>query len=239
MKGIFIPAHYPNKEIFEQCVSSIVSNGFDFIEIGVPFSEPVADGPVISNAYAKILDSKTKIEDIFKTVENVLLNHSKKIKVFIMTYSNIIFDYGIKEFSKRFEDKLKGLIIADCPNNMQNFFYKKGLSIPIIPFITPESREEDLKFLEKSNANFVYCIGIRGITGAKIENNNENLKTLIKKVKTHTSKPIVLGFGIKTKNDTEFALSIADGFVIGTEAVNHQGNVEDYSEFLRKVNGDL
>jgi len=235
MKGIYITAHFPNKKIFENCVDSIVEKKFDFIEIGVPFSEPVADGPVISNAYSKVLNTHAKIEEIFQSVEEISFKYSKRIKIFIMTYSNIIFDYGVERFSKKFENKLKGLIIADCPNKMQTFFYKSGLSIPIIPFVTPESREEDLKLLANSKADFVYCIGIRGITGAEMGKEHNALKNLIAKVKKYTEKPVVLGFGIKTKKDTELALLIADGFVIGTAAVKNQISISKFINFLESV----
>jgi len=235
MRGIYLPAFFPTKEIFEKCVDSIVENGFDFVEIGVPFSEPVADGPVISSAYSRVLNSKTKIEEIFQSIEEISIKYSKRIKIFIMTYSNIIFDYGIENFNSRFKTKLRGLIIADCPNKMQNFFYKSGLNIPIIPFVTPESREEDLQFLQKTKADFVYCIGIRGITGAKMGKEHDYLKKLISDTKKYTEKSVVLGFGIKTKKDTELAFSIADGFVIGTEAVKNQENLDDYKNFLEKL----
>ncbi len=221
MKGIFLVANYPNEEQFLKAVNTVVNNGFDFLEIGIPFSEPVADGEVIASAYHSVLKSGVKVEGIFKTVETVIANYQNKIDIYIMTYSNIIFDYGVENFSNKFKDKLKGLIIADCPCRMHLFFYEKGLKIPIIPFITPESREEDFNFLKNKTFPFVYCIGIRGITGAKMSADS-SLKNLINKAKTYTDKPVVLGFGIKSKNDTKFALSIADGFVIGTAVVKKQ-----------------
>lgn len=233
MKGIFIPAFYKSKEEFEQYFEKIVEFGFDFVEIGIPFSEPVADGPVISKAYEIILENNVKVEEIFKTIEKLCEKYGEKIKIYIMTYSNIIFDYGISEFSIRFREKIKGLIIADCSNRMGDFFKNKGLEIPIIAFITPESREIDIENLKNSKADFIYCVGLRGITGSNMKKDDNDLKKLIVNTKKIVNKPVVLGFGIKTKKDTEFALKIADGFVIGTEAVRNQTSVKKYIDFLK------
>jgi tryptophan synthase alpha chain len=234
MKGIYLTANYPNKQHFLQSVELVVSNNFDFLEIGIPFSEPVADGSVIANAYHSVLKSNTKISEIFDTVKQVINRYKGKIDIYVMTYGNIVFDFGIKSFSNMFLNKLKGIIIADCPCKMQSFFYQRGLKIPIIPFITPESRKEDFAILKNKNFPFVYCIGIRGITGSSMSNSNE-LKQLIQTAKTYTKKPIILGFGIKSKKDTEFALSIADGFVVGTAALKKQQNLDLFNKFLLEI----
>jgi len=220
---------YPNKEIFEKSVFLIEKTGFDFIEIGLPFSEPVADGPVIVKAIETALKNNTKVNYIIDFLEKL---KTCKFKKYIMTYSNIVYDYGIKKFSKDFKEIVNSIIIADLPNKMHCFFYDHGFEIPIIPFVTPESRKKDIELIKELKGDFVYFIAIRGITGGKFDFNQPELREKIETVKKETQKKVIMGFGLKNNNDAEKALLLADGYVIGTEAVKRQTDLNEFEKFL-------
>ncbi len=232
MRGIYIVGGYPNLKDFEICYKAVSQFNLDFIEVGLPFNDPVADGPVISKAIYETVDKKIKVDDILNVVEK----YNVKFKL-IMTYANILYDYGYKKFTDRYSGLLNGAIIPDIPNKYVNKIKQVGLNIPIVPFITPETREEDLKLLKTTNAPFIYYVGFRGVTGANVSYDTEQMKKHIDTIKSLTSVPVIIGFGIKTKKDAENACNIADGFVIGTEVVKRQKNLKEFEKYLSDIFG--
>jgi len=232
LKGIYIVGGYPDMRTFVKEVDIISKLGLDFIEIGIPFSEPVADGPVISSAIHDSIEggmTTNKILDFVKTVDR------KVIKVYIMTYSNIIFSYGLEKFSKDFGKFINSVIIADLPNRMHSFFYEKGFTIPIIPFVTPETRVEDMKLLKEKKGDFIYFIGIRGVTGGNMNSKKDEVASKIAELRKFTKKKIILGFGLKNRDDALEALKIADGYVVGTEAVKRQKEPDLFEQFIFNI----
>lgn len=229
MKGVYILANYPNIQTFVKEFNFLVNSKIDFIEVGIPFNDPVADGSVIAKASDEVAEKGYNLQDI---IDFVKINKGDK-KIYFMTYSNIIYHFGIKKFSDMVADTLNGIIIADLPNRGHNFFYKNGLEIPIISFVTPESRTEDISKLKNAKGDFIYFIGIRGITGGKIDFNDKDIINKYRYIKEVTNKKVILGFGVKTKDDTNKILSYADGFVIGTEIVRRQ---RDYDELVNYIN---
>jgi tryptophan synthase alpha chain len=232
MRGIYIVGNYPDKDSFIKCFDAVINAGYEFVEIGVPFSEPVADGPVIASAVQEALSTGVKAADVLAGLKKL---NKKNAKLYIMTYANIIYNYGIKKFSDDFSNVLSGLIIPDVPNPLHSYFYDRGLEIPIIPFVTPESREEDIKKAAGLKGDFIYFIGIRGTTGGSVELSSPEISDRIKQIKGFTDKKIVMGFGIKDKTDADKALSVADGFVVGTAAVKHQKNTSKYTDFVNSL----
>ena len=141
MFGVYVLFNYPNEDIFKKVFDMLINHKqIDFIEIGYPFNDPVADGPVIAE----------KVNEVYREVSmDALLTFLKKTrcakKLYIMSYANIFLNYGLERFSDSFSNYLNGVIIADLPNRMHSFFTKRGFSMPIIPFVTPLSRENDVK----------------------------------------------------------------------------------------------
>jgi len=230
MKGAYILADYPDRDLFIREFEYLCRSKVDFIEIGLPFNDPVADGPIIAKASNEVAERGYDIDDI---VDVIKLNNSKKI--YIMTYANIIYNYGFERFSKRFESILDGVIVADLPNIGHEFFIKNGFSLPLIPFATPESREKDLKKLNDFNGDFVYFIGIRGITGGEVDFKSENIKMKYSEIKSFTDKKVIIGFGVKSVDDVSTILSYADGFVIGTEIVKRQDDFDEFKRYVDKI----
>ena len=232
MRGIYIVGGYPDLETFYSCVNIIYELGFDFIEVGLPFSESVADGEIISNAIQNVVQKKISLNEIIDILKNF---KSKKFKKYVMTYSNILYSYGLSKFSKNFKKYIDSVIIADLPNKMYDFFINKGFSMCVIPFVTPESRLEDIKKLKNRECDFIYFIGIRGITGGTIDINSNYIKEKINLIKELTGKKVIIGFGLKNRQHTKKALEIADGFVIGTEAVKRQKNIIELKTYLESI----
>ena len=236
MKGIYLVGGYPDLESFKDILRDVVKTNIDFIEIGIPFSDPVADGPVIAKAIEDVVAQNIKMDDILSIlIDEYEIFENNNVIPFVMTYSNIIYDYGLEKFSNKYKKLIKGLIIPDIPNNMHGYFYERGLDIGLIPFITPESRKDDLKYLQYSKGNFIYYIGVRGITGSKSNIDYELLAENLKEVKKFTNKNIVLGFGIKTRENVNKVLEFADGFVIGTAVVKLQENKNELLAYLKDI----
>jgi tryptophan synthase alpha chain len=229
MKGFYILGGYPDMKKFEE-VFKYLAEKADFVEVGLAYNDPVADGPVIAEAASKVVKSNIKIDDILKIVEAY-----KKSKVYIMTYANIFYQYGLREFSQKYGKLINGVIVADLPNRMHGFFYDNGFDIPVIPFVTPESRDEDIEELKGSKADFIYFVGVRGVTGSEVNFLDTELVEKVQFVKKVTNKNVVFGFGIKTKNDTEKVMTYADGFVIGTEAVKRQTDTTQFKRFINSI----
>jgi len=232
MRGIYMPGGYPDRKSFLKCFDAVVDAGFEFVEVGVPFSDPVADGPVIETALGKVIANGTTIYDIRDDLRKV---KDAPIKTYVMTYSNMIYSYGISKFSEDFKDLIEGVIIADVPNRMHEYFYAKGFEIPIISFVTPESRKRDIADIWESKGDFIYFVGIRGITGGQSNNNSDEIKSRIAEIRDVTDKKIILGFGIRTKEDAKSALEVAGGFVVGTAAVKVQDDFAEYSKYIKSL----
>ncbi len=204
-------------DTFDEALEIAVKSGFDFIEIGVPFSDPVADGPIIAKASWEAIKKGVTLNLILEYLERK--NLGKTTELYIMTYSNIIWSLGPKKVSERLEKcGVKGCIIADLPNEEHSFFRNTGFSLPIVKFATPESRDDDLVKLIEVEEGFIYFVSVRGTTGGSFHIDHDTERKLLF-LKEKAKVPVILGFGIRNKKDVERALSLAHGFVIGTKAV--------------------
>lgn len=228
MRGFYIVGGYPDRDSFKKCLNSIAECGFEFIEIGIPFSEPVADGPVIASAIHEAVVKGVDIAAIMADVREMKQKYPA-IKAIVMTYANIIHGYGEKKFSDDFKDILSGVIIPDLPTRMHYWMVEKGLLIPIVPFVTPVSRDEDIDVLKGTEAPFVYYISIMGVTGSDTKKTKNDRPERAKAV---TGKTVVTGFGIRTPEDAKNAIEATGGFIIGTEAVKRQ---KDFNEFVKYI----
>jgi len=229
MKGVYVVLNYPDKDTFYEVIKFLLDyEGIDFIEIGYPFNDPVADGAVIMDAVNKVYD-KVTYNDLISILK--LINKSKK--TYVMTYANIVFSYGISTFSKEFNSLIDGLIIADLPNRLHDFFYRNGLEIDIIPFLTPTSRVNDISYINELKGDFVYYVGTKGTTG--VMGDLDFNKGKVKEIKKIINKKLIYGFGIKTKEDIKNVMSFADGVVVGTEIVKRQGDIEKLKDFIKNT----
>jgi tryptophan synthase alpha chain len=232
MKGIYLTGGYPDRRTFLECCKAVASSGFNFIEVGIPFNDPIADGPVIAGAIHESISGGATPGAVMDDIASI---KDLKLKKFVMTYANVIYSYGIKKFSDRMAPFLDGIIIPDLPNRMTGLFYDSGFTIPIVPFATLESRESDIDMMNASPSEIIYFIGVRGITGAQSDFTAPELIDRIGMLRRRTGKKIIIGFGIKTGADAMQARTIGDGFVVGTEAVRRQKDPAALREYLESL----
>jgi tryptophan synthase alpha chain len=213
--GIYLVADYPSRGAFLEAMRACQDLGVDFIEIGFPFSDPVADGEVLERASQEALKHGTMggfIEG-FKEARTIFEG-----PMYIMTYSNVVYSRGVSQFIRRV-GPVSGLILADLPLREIPFFEKgiKGASVNIIRFLTPESRSVDIASALRGARDFIYFVSKRGTTGGGFELDEET-REKIAGVRGR-GVPVYVGFGIQEKRDVALACSVADGAIIGTKAV--------------------
>jgi tryptophan synthase alpha chain len=227
--GIYLLANYPSRETFIEAVTICDKHNVDFLEIGFPFSDPIADGDTIEKACYETLQKYNFNDTVesFKEVQSIF-----KGKIYIMTYTNIVYSMGIDNFAEII-GKISGIILADLPlreiGSFEKGFKKHGINV--IRFLTPESREEDINRAVKSSRDFVYFVSKRGTTGGEFALDEET-REKISRVKT-SGKEVFVGFGIKDSTDIKLACEVADGAIIGTKAVSELGNgVESFRHYI-------
>lgn len=228
MKGFYIVGGYPDRDKFRECLFYVAEMGFEFIEVGIPFSEPVADGPVICGAIHEAVAKGVDVDEIMSDVRDMKEKYPD-IKAIVMTYANIFTSYGEKAFTEKYKNVLDGVIIPDIPLRMQGWIKERGLEIPIIPFVTPVSRLADIEAIRGTDAPFIYYISIMGITGSDAKSKSADNGVTAGEL---TGVPVITGFGIRTPEDAKNALDTTGGFVIGTEAVKRQGDVKEFKEYV-------
>ena len=220
-----------------EILKTIINNGIDIIEIGMPFSDPMADGPTIQESSVRSLANGTKINDIFEIVMNIR-KFNNEIPIILMGYYNSIFNLGIDNFTaKCAEAGVDGLIIVDLqPEEDSELLIKtKEKCIDLIRLITPTTDQKRLSTILSNASGFLYYVTVTGITGQNSAN-IENLKKSINTIKSSTKLPIVAGFGIKNRNDVEQISTFTDGVVVGSSIVNIiKDNLNDKNKMINKI----
>ena len=220
-----------------EILKTIINNGIDIIEIGMPFSDPMADGPTIQESSVRSLANGTKINDIFEIVMNIR-KFNNEIPIILMGYYNSIFNLGIDNFTaKCAETGVDGLIIVDLqPEEDSELLTKtKEKGIDLIRLITPTTDQKRLITILSNASGFLYYVTVTGITGQNSAN-IEDLKKSINTIKSSTKLPIVAGFGIKNKNDVEQISTFTDGVVVGSSIVNIiKDNLNDKNKMINEI----
>ena len=227
----------PDLETSFEILKTIINNNIDIVEIGMPFSDPMADGPTIQESSTRSIENGTTIQDIFELVKKIrTLNN--EIPVILMGYYNSIFNMGIEEFtSKCVQVGVDGLIIVDLqPEEDADLYVKtKEANIDLIRLITPTTNKERLKTILNNASGFLYYVTVTGITGQNSANLKE-LETSINLIRSESNLPIVAGFGIKSRKDVENISAFTDGVVVGSSIVNIiKDNISDKKNMLEKI----
>ncbi len=241
-----IVAGYPSLNESKKLVKIMVKNGVKFIEIQIPFSDPVADGKTILDANIKSLKNKINADDCLKLMKE--LKKEIKIPLLFMTYFNIVYKYGLEKFIKAASRaECYGLIIPDIPIDEESYenYIKlcKKYKLHAIQVISPITPIRRLKKIARVASGFVYCVSRYGITGEK-DILNPDLEKYLKLVRRFIKKPLALGFGISKKAHIKAASKHADIVVIGSKIINIYNKAEnnklhEVEKFIRKVNSSL
>jgi len=222
---------YPSVQDTVSIVSAMGESGVDFVELQIPFSDPLADGPTIMKACEESLANGTKVADAFRVMQE--LSSQVMIPLLFMAYYNTVFTYGVEKFCRDAKAAgVSGLIVPDMSidEEQHEHFYAlaKKYGLHVIHVISPVSTPERLKKNAAMARGFVYCTARQGITGAK-RDLDPTLRNYLKKVKTYFSIPVAVGFGISKKEHIEALQNEADIAVIGSALIDVLRNTEKSS----------
>ncbi|EAI2977386.1 tryptophan synthase subunit alpha [Campylobacter jejuni] len=208
---------YPNLKITEEFLRHLDESSIDVLELGIPYSDPIADGEVIANAAKIALDQGISIHKIFELLAKV---KTKKALVF-MVYYNLIFSYGLENFVKKSKALgISALIVPELSYEESKTLYKEcqKYDIALITLVSITTPKERVKELVKNAKGFIYLLASVGITGGQ-RVGNELLQEKIQEIQSFTKLPIYVGFGVKNNADVKSIRKIADGVIVGTNIV--------------------
>ncbi len=214
----FITCGDPDLETTAVAVRAAAANGADLIELGIPFSDPTAEGPVIQGANLRALKGGVTTDKIFAFVKE--LRQDVKLPMVFMTYANVVFSYGAEKFiSTCKEIEIDGLILPDLPYEEKEEFlpvcHKYG--VDLISLIAPTS-ENRIAMIAKEAEGFLYIVSSLGVTGTRSEIKTD-LASIVKVVRQNTSIPCAIGFGISTPEQARKMADIADGAIVGSAII--------------------
>ncbi|MDO5388213.1 MAG: tryptophan synthase subunit alpha [Clostridia bacterium] len=208
----------PSVDMTEKLVYALEEAGADIIELGIPFSDPLADGPVIQDAAIRAFAGGYRLKDTFTVIENV--RRKSDIPLVIMVYYSSIIGYGRERFAEScVKCGVDGLIIPDLPYEEYDEFEGclEGTDIYMIPLVGLTSGERIPK-LVKNAKGFVYCVSSMGVTGVRKEFDTR-VESFVREVKKYTDTPACIGFGISSREDIEKFEEYADGCIVGSAIV--------------------
>ncbi len=217
----FITAGDPNKKDSLELINKLPKLGADIIEIGMPFSDPMADGKIIQDSSLRALKNSIKISDILSMIKE-FRKDNLKTPIVLMGYYNPIYTYGTEKFILDANNSgVDGLIVVDLPSEHDEELFAPCLNsgIDFIRLVAPTTTDKRLKKIVSNANGFIYCISIAGITGTQEASLNKVIKT-IHNIRKFTDLPIAVGFGIKTPEQAKMMASKANAIVVGSVIVN-------------------
>lgn len=239
----FISAGDPDTETTKDLVLRMEKSGADIIELGIPFSDPLADGPTIQKSYLRALKKGVSLNKILKIVKE--MRQKTDCPLILMSSYNPIYRYGENKFiGDAVSAGVDGVIIPDLPpeesDNLLNLSNKKGLDT--IFLLAPTSNEERIKLVCKRSRGFIYYISVTGITGAR-KLLSKDIESMIKRIRRVTPLPLAVGFGISTPRQAKEIASCADGIIVGSaivriiekHALSKNGLVGDVGDFIESL----
>ena len=211
----FITCGDPDLETTGRAVRAAVANGADLIELGIPFSDPTAEGPVIQEANLRALKAGTTTDRIFDFVQE--LRRDVTVPMVFMTYANVIFSYGAEKFISTCEKiGIDGLILPDLPFEEKEEFLPlcRKYGVDLISLIAPTS-ENRVAMIAREAEGFIYLVSSLGVTGTRSEITTD-LKPIIRTIRQNASVPVAVGFGISTPEQAAAMAAVSDGAIVGS-----------------------
>lgn len=214
----FVTCGDPDLETTAKVVSAAVENGADLIELGIPFSDPTAEGPVIQGANLRALRGGITTDKIFAFVKE--LRRDVKVPMVFMTYANVVFSYGAEKFISTCRDiGIDGLILPDLPFEEKEEFLPacRQYGVDLISLIAPTS-ENRISMIAREAEGFIYIVSSLGVTGTRSEIKTD-LASIVKVARENTKVPCAIGFGISTPEQAKKMADISDGAIVGSAIV--------------------
>ena len=216
-----------------------VDSGVDVIEIGVPFTDPIAEGPTIQRAHDRALKNDVSLKKIFQLVSE-FRKSDKETPIVLMGYLNTFISH-IDLVQSTQEDGIDSILVVDIPGELNLHDY--GIDNPninTISLISPTTKDNRIELIAKNSTGFIYYVNLRGVTGSSNLNLDE-IKNNIGKIKKHSNLPVMAGFGIKTADDAKILAESSEGIVIGSsivEMINEESNSKEFdriSNYLKEM----
>ena len=235
----FVTAGDPDLSGTQQLLETLANSGADLIELGFPYSDPVADGPVIQASYTRALNQQVTVHEIFSMMEK--LDHDSLPPIVAMVSYAIIYRFGIGKFVEQAgRAGFSGFIVPDLPTNeateLLPAMQKEGLNL--IQLLAPTTTHERAMGIVENSTGFIYCIAVAGITGVR-EKVAEELIEQLRWLKTQTKTPLAVGFGISKPEHVQPLREVADGIIVGSALVNYLQQVADgeltFDEALKQI----
>ncbi len=214
----FVTAGDPDLNTSKEILLSMSKGGCDLIEVGIPFSDPIAEGPVIQDANIRALKNNVTTDDVFALTKSV--SQEVDTPMVFMTYLNVLFKYGYDKFLQKAKNSgICGVIIPDLPyeekDELQSVAKKYG--IEVVSLVAPTS-EDRIKMIASDAEGFIYTVSSMGVTGVRSEIKTD-LESITKAIKEVTDVPVAIGFGINTPEQAKKYSHIADGVIVGSAIV--------------------
>ncbi|MFC1515009.1 tryptophan synthase subunit alpha [Candidatus Omnitrophota bacterium] len=238
-KKAFIPYvtfGYPTIMTFESIVIALDQAGADFIEVGLPFSDPIADGPIIQASSKAALDKGATIYNMLTSLKRL----KKKVSapLVLMTYYNPVYHMGLERFFFRARASLDGIVVADLLAEEAQEFVRlaKKNDIDTIFFISPTTQKERVRLIDRLSSGFVYYISVTGVTGPR-KKLPSGIMGHLKSVKKGLTSPVCIGFGISTRTQARTFKKYFDGVIVGSALVQHIIDKHKNKDFLKRFQG--
>ncbi len=238
----FITAGDPDLDTTKELVLTLERAGADMIELGVPYSDPLADGPIIQQASQRALKSGTNLKKIFQTVAD--LRRETQIPIILMTYYNPLLKYGLPQIAAdAVVSGVDGFIVPDLPMEEAGEFHSllidKGVCL--IPLVAPTSGPERIKEISAAGEGFVYCVSLTGVTGVR-SGIPDNLQEFMGIVRNVTKKPLAVGFGVSTPQQAAAISEYCNAVIVGSalvKTIGDKGKTPEMVETVYKMVKDL
>ena len=235
----FLTCGDPDLKTTGRLVKAAVENGADIIELGIPFSDPTAEGPVIQGANLRALRGGVTTDRIFEFVRE--LRKEVTVPFVFMTYANVVFSYGAEDFISTCQKiGIEGIILPDLPFEEKEEFAPicKKYGVALISMIAPTS-DKRIAMIAKEAEGFIYIVSSLGVTGTRSEITTD-LSSIVKMVRENTDVPCAIGFGISAPEQAEKMARIADGVIVGSAIVKQVGEygrdaVPVVTEYVKKI----
>lgn len=230
----FITCGDPDLETTAKVVKAAVANGADLIELGIPFSDPTAEGPVIQGANLRALTGGVTTDKVFDLVRE--LRKDVTVPMVFMTYANVVYSYDAEKFIRTCEEiGIDGLILPDLPFEEKDEFLPicKKYNVDLISLIAPTS-ENRISIIAKEAEGFIYVVSSLGVTGTRSEIKTD-LKSIVDVIRANTDVPCAIGFGISTPEQAKKMAELSDGAIVGSAIIKY---LEKYGKDAPKYIGE-
>ncbi|HNP33555.1 MAG TPA: tryptophan synthase subunit alpha [Flavobacterium sp.] len=237
--SIYFSAGFPNLNDTKSLIETLAENRVDMIEIGLPFSDPLADGPTIQASSTQALKNGMTTEILFDQIKNI--RETVEIPLIIMGYFNPILQFGVEDFLRKCNEiGIDGLIIPDLPLEIYITEYKslfENYNIAMIFLITPQTSEERIRLIDENSNAFIYMVSSSSVTGSRESFDENQLKYFERIAAMNLKNPQIIGFGISNKLTFQQATKHQKGAIIGSSFIQFIANnpISDISSFIQNI----